>query len=109
MRATAEVAVRSGFKYIEFIPISENEASAVDEYLKKVKPVQSPYLVNGKLSKRAQRGKLVFERTGYINCHSGPYYTNMKLYDVGTLRGWEKDTKKPFNVPGLIEVWRTAP
>ena len=109
VRATAEVAVRSGFKYILFSIIPENDAVAVDEYLKSIQPVPSPYLVNGELSKRAKTGKKIFEQTGCNNCHSGPYYTNMRLYDVGTLRGWEKSMKKPLDVPSLIEVWRTAP
>jgi YVTN family beta-propeller protein len=109
IRENAEAAVRSGFKYILFAPLPENEASMVDEYLKNMKPIPSPYLVNGNLSDRAQRGKKLFEQIGCNNCHSGPYYTNMKSYDVGTLRGWEKATKKPLDVPSLIEVWRTAP
>jgi YVTN family beta-propeller protein len=109
IRATAEVAVRSGFKYIMFAPLSEDKASMVDVYLKNMKPTTSPYLVEGKLNEHAQRGKEVFERAGCINCHSGQYYTNCKQYDLGTLRGWEKDIKQPIDVPGLTEVWRTAP
>jgi cytochrome c peroxidase len=109
VRATAEAAVRSGFKYILFKSPSENDVVAVDEYLKNMKPIPSPYLNNEKLSKSALRGKKLFKQVGCSNCHSGPYYTNMRLYDVGTLRGWEKNMKRPFVVPSLIEVWRTAP
>jgi len=110
VRATAEVAVRSGFKYILFSPVPENDAVAVDVYLKSIQPVPSPYLVNGKLSKRAKTGKKLFEQTGCNNCHSGPYYTNMRSYDVGSLRRWDKRVKPPpLDVPSLIEVWRTAP
>ena len=110
VRATAEVAVRAGFKYILFSPVPENDAVAVDEYLKSIQPVPSPYLVNGKLSKRAKTGKKLFEQTGCNNCHSGPYYTNMRSYDVGTLRRWDKSIEKLLlDVPSLIEVWRTAP
>ena len=110
VRASAEAAVRSGFKYILFSSIPETDAVAVDEYLKSIQPVPSPYLVNGKLSKRAKTGKKLFEQTGCNNCHSGPYYTNMRSYDVGTLRRWDKRIKPPpLDVPLLIEVWRTAP
>jgi len=109
VRPTAEAAVRSGFKYILFSSIPETDAEAVDEYLKSMKPIPSPYLNNGKLSKSARRGKALFEQVGCNNCHSDPYYTNMRLYDVGTLRGCEKNMKRPFVVPSLIEVWRTAP
>lgn len=110
VRANAEVAVRSGFKYILFTTPEEKDAEAVDEYLKSEKPVPSPYLVNGELNERAKIGKKIFEQVGCNNCHSGPYYTNMKSYDVGTLRRWDKTREKPpLDVPSLIEVWRTAP
>ncbi len=110
VRASAEVAVRSGFKYILFSTPEEQDAVAVDEYLKREQAVPSPYLVNGKLSERAKTGKKLFEQAGCINCHSGPYYTNMRSYDVGTLRRWDRTKEKPpLDVPTLIEVWRTAP
>jgi len=110
IRSTAEVAVRSGFKYILFSTAPEDDAVAVDGYLKSMHPVPSPYLVNGKLSKLAKKGQKIFEQAGCNNCHSGSYYTNMKSYDVGTLRRWDKRKEKPLlDVPSLIEVWRTAP
>jgi YVTN family beta-propeller protein len=109
IRATTETAVGSGFKYIMFAPLPEDKVSMVDEYLKNMKSEPSPFLVNGELSKSARRGKKVFYRAGCINCHSGPYFTNCKQYDLGTLRGWEKDMKQPIDVPQLNEIWRTAP
>ena len=110
IRDNAEVAVRAGFKYSLFSPASEHDAVAVDEYLKSIKPIPSPYLNKGKLNKSAQEGKVLFEKVGCNNCHSGPYYTNMKSYDVGTLKRWDSSRgKQPIDVPTLIEVWRTAP
>ncbi|TAL61609.1 MAG: hypothetical protein EPN88_14500 [Bacteroidetes bacterium] len=110
IRANAEVAVRSGFKYILFSPIAEYDAVSVDEYLRSIRPLPSPHLIKGELNKSARRGEILFEKVGCINCHSGPYFTNMKSYDVGTLRDWDKSMKKPsLDVPSLIEVWRTAP
>ena len=110
VRANAEVAVRSGFKYILFSDTEEQDAIAVDEYLKSEQAVPSPYLINGELSKLAKKGQKIFEQVGCINCHSRAYYTNMKSYDVGTLRMWDKRKEKPLlDVPTLLEVWRTAP
>jgi DNA-binding beta-propeller fold protein YncE len=107
VRDGAEDAVRAGFKHILFAVPTEEEAAAVDEYLKALKPVPSPYLVDGQLSARAARGKEIFDRVGCASCHSGPLYTDMKMYDVGTGRGLDKD--RQFDTPSLVEVWRTAP
>lgn len=107
VRAKAEVAVRSGIRYIQFAMPEEDKAVAIDEYLKSLKPIPSPYLVKGELSDSAKRGKKFFEKAGCSICHSGTYRTDMEKYDVGTSDGMEKG--KEFDTPTLIEVWRTAP
>jgi len=107
VREGAEAAVRSGFKFIQFALPPEAESRAVDEFLKSLTPVPSPYLVNGALSPAARRGKNVFRKAGCGDCHSGPYYTNLKEYDIGT--GTGQDKGRAFDTPSLIEVWRTAP
>ncbi len=107
IRKCAEDAVRSGIKYIEFADWPEEDARAIDEYLKSLKPVSSPYLVRGKLSEAAERGKVVFERQGCAVCHPAPLFTNLKQYNIGTGTGTEKESS--FDVPTLIELWRTAP
>ncbi len=107
VRADAETAVRAGMKYIQFVTRSEEELKAIDEYLRDLKPVPSPYLVEGTLSKSAVRGKVVFDKAGCGHCHSGALGTNMKQYDVGTGTGKDKGIK--FDTPSLNELWRTAP
>lgn len=107
-RPNAETSVRAGLKYAYFNTIDESDAVAVDEYLKALTPVASPYLVNGQLSAAAARGKLLFE--GAANCaacHSGTYFTDQKLYDVGT--GFGRHAGTTFDTPTLAEIWRTAP
>jgi len=106
-RKNAEEAVRSGIKYIEFADRPEEEAQAIDEYLKSLQPMPSPHLINGDLSASAKRGKTVFEREGCASCHPAPLFTNLKQYDVGT--GTGMDSGKNFDVPTLVELWRTAP
>jgi YVTN family beta-propeller protein len=107
VRADAENAVRSGIRYIQFATTTERKAQAIDAYLKSLKPIASPYLVDGKLSKAAKNGQKLFSKAGCLLCHSQPLYTNMSKYDVGT--STEQDDNKEFDTPTLVEVWRTAP
>jgi cytochrome c peroxidase len=79
----------------------------MDEYLKALKPLPSPYLVDGKLSESARRGQAVFRKAGCALCHTGPYLTNLQKYNVGTAMG--PDAGRQFDTPGLVEIWRTAP
>lgn len=109
-RDTAETAVRAGIKNILFAVRPEEDAKAIDEYLKSLKPMPSPYLENGKLSAAAQRGrKLFFDDTvGCAKCHPPALFTSLKSYDVGT-RGQFDKPKDIFDTPTLVECWRTAP
>ena len=109
VRGGAEEAVRSGITHILFAVRPEEEAVAMDEYLKSLKPVPSPYLIDGKLSPAAERGRKLFfdPKVGCAKCHPEPLYTDMKMYDVGS-RG-ELDRRDDFDTPTLIESWRTAP
>jgi len=107
VRADAEAAVRGGIRHIQFAVRPEEDAVAIDEFLKSLKPVPSPYLVDGKLSEAAQRGKEIFKRVDCVSCHPEPLYTDLKIRDVGS-RG-KYDRRDDFDTPTLIEVWRTAP
>lgn len=107
VRAQAEVAVRAGIKFIQFAVRPEEDAEAVDAYLKALTPVPSPRLEKGELSEAAQRGKILFKEARCADCHPAPLYTDLKLHDLGTTQGM--DLGKPVDTPTLIEVWRTAP
>ncbi|MHC4518369.1 MAG: c-type cytochrome [Planctomycetota bacterium] len=107
VRSTAEEAVRAGIRHIQFAVRPEEDAVAIDEYLRSLKPIPSPYLVNGALSERARRGKQVFESAGCSSCHSTALHTDGMQYNVGT--GKLLDEGKEFDTPTLVEVWRTAP
>jgi YVTN family beta-propeller protein len=107
VRATAEIAVRAGFKFIQFTTPPEEECVAVDEYLISMEPVPSPFLVEGALSPAARRGKVLFEKAGCAACHPPPLYTDQRKHDLGL--GVEVDKGKSFVTPSLREVWRTAP
>jgi len=107
VRENAEAAVRAGIKHILFAVRSEEDALAIDEYLKSLKPVPSPYLVDGRLSESAERGQKLFSKAGCISCHSGPLHTDQRKYNIDTGAGLDKD--RLFDTPTLVEVWRTAP
>ena len=107
VRDKAETAVRAGIKFIQFVVRPEKDAADIDAYLKSLRPVASPYLVDGKLSKAAKRGKKVFKKAGCVDCHPSPLYTDLKKYDVGTGSG--REATREFGTPTLVEVWRTAP
>ncbi|MBD3265506.1 beta-propeller fold lactonase family protein [bacterium] len=119
VRETAEHAVRAGMQYIQFTQRMEKQAEAIDAYLRAIQPVPSPYLMNGKLSQAAQRGKALFyqEDVGCFRCHPKPYYTDMKRHDVGTHgptdftlnEDGERVPQTKFDTPTLIEAWRTGP
>ena len=107
IRADAETAVRSGIKFIQFAVRPEEDAVAIDEYCKSMKPVPSPYLVDGKLSEAAERGRKVYKKAGCASCHPGRLYTDLKMYDVGTAKGLDEGNQ--FDTPTIIENWRTGP
>ena len=111
VRASAEVGVRAGIRYIQFAVRPEKDAADIDAYLKSLRPVPSPRLVrkNGKLtlSESAKRGEKVFHKAECSMCHSGKYLTCMKKFDIGTGKDMEEGTA--YDTPTLIESWRTAP
>jgi YVTN family beta-propeller protein len=112
IRPDAETAVRAGIRYIQFTERPEEEAAAIDAYLKSLEPVASPYLkkaAGGKtyLSASAQRGKALFTMADCAGCHSGRFYTDQKKHAIGLAAGNERGPA--FDTPALVEIWRTAP
>jgi cytochrome c peroxidase len=107
-RDSVEAAVQAGIEHILFTKQPEEVASSINEYLKSLKPVPSPYLVHGKPSDAAQRGKKLFIRAGCVDCHVPGLYTDLRPHDVGTRASYDRPADK-FYTPTLIEVWRTAP
>lgn len=109
-REDAAAAVRAGIRHIQFIVRPEEDAVAIDEYLKALKILPSPYLVNGQLSEAAKRGKAVFfdEKVGCAKCHPEGVYTDLKIHNVHSKGQFDRNQNE-FDTPTLIECWRTAP
>ena len=111
VRPSMEGAVVAGFRFILFHEPEPKELEAVQAYLKSLEPEPSPYLAaKGALSAAAKRGKAVFEgkKADCATCHTGPAYTDMKKYDVGS-RGPLDREDKDFVTTKLIELYGSAP
>ena len=107
IRANAPLAVRKGLYFTLFSNQTAEVAPDIDSFLMAMRPVASPYLENGALSEQALKGKAHFDALGCARCHSGTYYTDQKLHNVGSGRYEYKNAA--FDTPGLQELWRTAP
>jgi cytochrome c peroxidase len=105
IRANAELAVHAGFKFIQFSDIPGTLLECVNTYLKSLRPLPSPYLVNDVLSDKAVNGRKVFEKMRCDECHGGVYFTDMKQHRIGDKIEFEAG----WDTPTLIEVWRSAP
>jgi cytochrome c peroxidase len=121
------MAVRTGIHHIQFAAPAAGQAEAIEAYLHSLRPVPSPALdasqakplvTNdascaqchvpgepvGALTASARRGQALFRgKAGCAECHPAPLYTNLKTVDPGLGSG------VAYDVPSLIEVWRTAP
>jgi YVTN family beta-propeller protein len=109
IRKDAQMAVRAGITHIQFAVRPDEDAQAIDAYLKALAPVPSPFLVDGKLSAAAERGKILFEskKAGCSECHPAPLFTDMKMHNVQSKGKY--DRREDFDTPTLLECWRTAP
>jgi hypothetical protein len=110
VRYSAEEAVRAGLQHILFAVPAEELAAPMDEWLRSLKPLPSPWLVGGQLSPAAKRGRQLFQsaRVGCAACHPPPLFTDLHSYDIGTSAPTDQSARQ-FDTPTLLELWRTAP
>jgi YVTN family beta-propeller protein len=109
VRADAAAAIRAGMRSILFTTPREEVASAIDEYVKTLQPIPSPYLIHNGLSTAAQHGRRLFRsrQLDCIHCHAPPLLTDLKPHSVGT--GKFDQPGDQVYTPALVELWRTAP
>ncbi|MDO4570764.1 MAG: hypothetical protein Q4D38_10295 [Planctomycetia bacterium] len=109
VRADAETAVRKGIEMILFTTPNEDEAQAIDAYLRSLVPRRAPILRDETRRDAIVRGRRLFYRPDVACdvCHQKDLlYTDGSLHSVGTESWFEA---RPFDTPTLIECWRTAP
>ena len=115
IRADMKTCNRKGMTHIQFVVRPEEDALCLDAYVESLKPVPSPYLVDGSLSKNAKKGEKIFKKAGCVECHpngkNGPdgerLFTNLKKYNLELGVGNEEG--RDFDTTTLVETWRTAP
>jgi YVTN family beta-propeller protein len=107
IRETAELAVRNGILHTLQTKQPEAISTDIDEYLKNLTPVASPFMKEYREKDSEQVGKKLFEQAECSQCHNGPYFTDMAKYDAGSGEG--NDAGRLFDTPSLSEIWRTAP
>lgn len=115
VRADMKECNRAGITHILFAVRPEEDSLCLDAYVSSLKPVPSPHLVNGKLSKAAELGEKVFHKAGCAMCHhtdsAGPngerLFTDLKKHDLGMGIGAEEG--REFDTTTLVEMWRSAP
>lgn len=109
VRISSAYAIMTGYRHILFLERTQEELDDTEAYIVGLVQIESPYLIDGKLSEAAERGKKIFNdpKVGCAVCHNGECYTDMKMHDVGTKASF--DRKGEFDTPGLTEVWRTGP
>jgi DNA-binding beta-propeller fold protein YncE len=109
VRSDARAAIRAGMKSILFASPREDVASALDEFIKSIQPLPSPYLVHNQLSASAKHGQKLFssKTLGCAQCHLPPFFTDLKPHPVGI--GKFDHAGDQFYTPALLELWRTGP
>jgi cytochrome c peroxidase len=108
IRKDAQLAVRRGIIHTLFTVQPETFASDIDEYLKAMRPAESPWLpAYHAADPTGKKGPALFDKAECSSCHNGEFFTDMQLHNVGT--GIENDKDREFDTPTLREVWRTSP
>jgi hypothetical protein len=107
-RKTGEESIFWGIKQELGLDGTDEIRNTIGEFLKRLKPMSSPFLVKGRLSESAMRGKELFygEKLDCKNCHPAPLFTDLKRHNAIVFDG---DATATWDTPGLIESWRTGP
>jgi DNA-binding beta-propeller fold protein YncE len=85
-------------------------AFCLDTFFMKMKPTPSPFLVKGKLSAAASKGRDLFLKNkdlDCVDCHPSPLYCDKKFH-VSEIDD-PYDANSNWDTPSLIEAWRTGP
>ena len=110
-RENMENAVRSGLRFILYREVVEDEAKAIDAYLRSLTPRLSPYRNrDGSPTAQAKRGEAIFRSPKAMcsACHTGELFTDCKSHDVGTAGPLDGEARA-FDNPSLLELYRTGP
>jgi cytochrome c peroxidase len=115
-----QCGARLAMFFTRLLPFTPEQLSAIDLYITTIPRPPNRYRALGApLSPAQRRGKVLFERTAAndgrtipvkdrcVTCHFPPYYTNRKIFDVGTRH--PLDTESKFDVPHLNNIYDSGP
>ncbi|MDX2152770.1 MAG: hypothetical protein SFV54_18655 [Bryobacteraceae bacterium] len=115
-----ECGPRTAMFFFRSQGFSKTELADLVRFVKSIPVRPNRYrLKGGELTAAQERGKAIFERTRRKDgspidemlqcpvCHSGRYYTNNQVFDVGT--GKRSDRSPLVDVPQLTNIALTAP
>lgn len=113
-RATLQSArecTRNGLRSTNMLEASDEDVADLFAYLTWIEPEPSPKRMDdGSLSPAAERGRQLFEgRAGCAYCHPAPTFTDGQMHHVATGTGHYEEADGRYDVPSLIEAYRTAP
>ncbi len=113
MRFSTVLTRNEPFNYDDLDALASYIMTGIDN------PPNLLYNPNGQLTQKQLLGKAIFERThdNYgkplpdkgrcVFCHPAPYYTNKKMFDVGTLAA--TDDSIMFDTPHLNNIYASSP
>jgi YVTN family beta-propeller protein len=100
-------SIRAGISAELVTEPQERIAVPMDTFIMRLKPVPSPYLVKGRFSESALRGKSAFIKAQCNYCHPSPLYTDLQFHNAGVPDDFDANTL--WDTPSLNEAWRTSP
>lgn len=105
-RATPRVCMETGVVGSHQMTAAPGVVDDLLAYAESLLPEANPN--RAELAEAAARGEALFRgKAGCATCHSGPYFTDGKMHDVGTHDPNDPDNR--YDTPSLIEAFRTPP
>ncbi len=84
---------------------TDHDVHALTAFIKTLKWPSNPNRQHAEQAEQTLRGEAIFrsEKAGCATCHSGPFYTDGQMHDVGT--GESDDAFDGYNTPSLRGVF----
>lgn len=119
-----DLATQCGMRTAKWITrtgwLTSRQVATLTDYIRSIPAAFNPHRSpDGRLTRAQRRGKKVFERTTLNDgtplperdrcdfCHPGPYFTDGRKFDVGTMG--QRDTDSEFDSAHLINIFDSPP
>ncbi|MBN1575667.1 MAG: hypothetical protein JW913_03895 [Chitinispirillaceae bacterium] len=109
-RGHAQQSIVAGIELEQFRIPTRDLAAPLDTFYMNLKPMMSPYLVKGRLSEAAKRGKAIYcnsEKVDCSKCHPLPLTSDLIFWNTGVPDPYDANTQ--WKTPHLQEAWRSGP